>query len=387
MELVLEVLDASSGALAPSYSKTFRHAGGVIGRGEKCDWTLPDPKRHMSSRHAQVSYRNGQFCLTDLSSNGIRLRDSGIRLKKGQAQVIDDGQVFELGGFCVRARLVTARSTQDVLDAGSAPYESLIPDDAFLDGDPLRAFDKPSWSPDGMSHPLEFHVAAEHASVEREHLIVPELVLPGTPTVSRECVPPSPGPGFWSEFYAALGIEPDELDSSGHEAVAIRVAGLFKQCVEGVQQSLHTRDELKTELRLPGKEVMNSGLFSLSKDSSHALRVLLDSASQRASASKVVAQAYRDLQAHQVGLVAACRAAARSSLETFSPQRLIQNFEPQKPRFWPDTDGRRWRRFVHQHQRLSLDPQWNDVFLEGNFSQAYAQQIRLISALDISLPG
>lgn len=387
MELVLDVLDAPAGALASAYSKTFGQAGGFIGRGETCDWILPDANRHVSSQHAQVSFRSGRFCLTDLSSNGIRLRDSGTRLKKGQARVIEEGQVFELGGFCIRAHLVKTPSTQDMPHPVSSAYESLIPDDAFLDCDPLRAFEKTSWSPDDPSRMHASPKVAEQASVEREHLIVPELVLPVTPAASRECMPPPAGPGFWDEFYAALGMPLDQLDLAGREALAIRVAGLLKQCVEGIQQSLHTRDELKTELRLSHKALAHVNPLELGEESFMALHRLLDNASKRIPASKVVAQAYRDLQAHQVALVAACRTVARTSLEAFSPLRLVQSFESPDRRFWPVTDGTRWRSFVHHHQRWSLDPQWSDVFLDGDFSQAYAQQMRLISTLDISLQG
>src|ERR1700756_3276589 len=50
-----------------------------IGRGASCDWTLPDPSRQVSSRHAVVSYRDGRYFLADISSNGTRLAGSGAR--------------------------------------------------------------------------------------------------------------------------------------------------------------------------------------------------------------------------------------------------------------------------------------------------------------------
>jgi len=33
--------------------------GAVIGRSPTCDWSLPDPRNHISSRHCEVTYRDG----------------------------------------------------------------------------------------------------------------------------------------------------------------------------------------------------------------------------------------------------------------------------------------------------------------------------------------
>ncbi len=89
MELVFDVVGAQQFAPGLQSSKTFRQSGGVIGRAEGCDWVMPDRKRVLSGRHATVSYRDGAFFLTDTSSNGIQLKDSGASLSKGQPQRIE----------------------------------------------------------------------------------------------------------------------------------------------------------------------------------------------------------------------------------------------------------------------------------------------------------
>ena len=136
MELVFDVVSAQQFVPGLLTTKTFKQAGGIIGRAEECDWVIPDRKRVLSSRHAEVSYRNGSFFLTDTSSNGIQLKDSGASLRKGEAQRIEHGSVYCFGDFELRARLI-----QDpALFAGdigrSQPAGSIIPDDAFLDLDP-----------------------------------------------------------------------------------------------------------------------------------------------------------------------------------------------------------------------------------------------------------
>ena len=39
-----------------------------IGRDSHLDWTLPDPTRYISSKHAEIRYREGAYWLHDVSS-------------------------------------------------------------------------------------------------------------------------------------------------------------------------------------------------------------------------------------------------------------------------------------------------------------------------------
>eukprot|EP01132_Coremiostelium_polycephalum_P018678 gene18678-22250_t len=134
MQLVFEVCPAGPAESAPALRKVFDGVGGVIGRGGGCDWTLPDTSRQVSGRHAVISYRDGRYFLTDISSNGTRLAGRSERLHEGQQQPIDDGAVFQLGPLSIRARLVSPP-----LGQGQDGLHRLIPDDAFLELDPLRA--------------------------------------------------------------------------------------------------------------------------------------------------------------------------------------------------------------------------------------------------------
>ena len=82
MELVFDMVGAQQFVPGLLTTKTFKQAGGVIGRAEGCDWVIPDRKRVLSGRHAVISYRDGAFFLTDTSSNGIQLKDSGASPSK-----------------------------------------------------------------------------------------------------------------------------------------------------------------------------------------------------------------------------------------------------------------------------------------------------------------
>ncbi|MFL1552454.1 type VI secretion system-associated FHA domain protein TagH [Pseudomonas sp. D47] len=397
MELVFEMLNTKQFVPPELCQKTFKQAGGVIGRGNDCDWVISDRKRHLSSHHALVSYRNGAFFLTDTSSNGIQLSASGARLRKGEAVRIEHGSLYALGDFEIRARLIRDPAMFDGETGRPQASGSIIPDDAFLDLDPLNALDQQERvyseieeliSPSTVIQ--DARQRADYARIDMESLMVPELVEP--PVV------PEPAPvkvverqadGFWEQFSTALGVDLKDLDHDGKEALALNAARLLKQSISGLQQSLRTRSELKNELRLA--QTLTQGThknpLKFAVDAGEVLRILLQpSKPGQMPAEQAISRAFRDLQAHQVALLTASRAAVRGTLEHFSPQQLTLRFErDNKPLF--ATAGSRWRAFGRYHQALRQDDDWSERLLARDFAQAYEEQIRLISTLNADYQG
>ena len=226
--------------------------------------------------------------------------------------------------------------------------------------------------------------------MDRERLIVPQLIK--APVAEPAAPPPAverQTEGFWQHFGAALGVDLNELDHDAREALALKAARLLKQSVGGLQQSLRTRSELKNELRLAQTTVQSTqkNPLKVAIDASEALGILLAPGRPgQLSAEQSVARAFRDVQAHQVALLSASRAALRSTLEHFSPERLTLRFErDNKPLL--ATSGSRWRAFGRYHQALQQDDDWSERLLARDFAQAYEEQVRLISSLHNDYQG
>lgn len=398
MELVFEVLNSKQFVPAELCQKTFKQAGGVIGRGEDCDWIIPDRKRHLSNHHAVISYREGSFFLTDTSSNGIEDGTNGARLRKGEAVRIEHGSLYVLGDFEIRARLVRDPATFDIEVGRPQAAGSIIPDDAFLDLDPLNALDQQERvysefeeliSPAAVSD--DSMQRADYARIDMESLLVPELVeAPQKADVISETAPlAQQSDGFWEKFAAALGVDLSGHDQQARELLALNAAQLLKQSVAGLQQSLRTRSELKNELRLAQTTALGShkNPLKFASDASEALTVLLQANKPgQLTAEQAISRTFRDLQAHQVAMLMASRAAVRGALEHFSPQQLTLRFErDNKPLF--ATAGSRWRAYGRYHQTLRENDDWSERLLARDFAQAYEEQVRLISTLDSDHQG
>lgn len=389
MQLVLEVCEAARGELPAR--KTFDGIGGVIGRGKACDWIIPDTARLISSHHGLVSYRDGGYFLTDISSNGIGVSGSVERLCKGQARLINEGDVYQLGATQIRARLIGHQRHPGV-------QGQPIPDDAFLGLDPLQALEREQRggesSPeldaldtctDAVGHSMD------HRAVDHDHLVVPQWAEPvreiESPPPDR--IAPATTETFWAQFGEALGIQVDTLDIPGREALAIKAAGLLRQTIDGLQQGLRTRDELYTEMGLDGcTPVMRQNPLKDCGDPQTALASLLGGGDPRqCQAERAVVQAWQELQVHQLALVVACRTAVRSAFARFAPGHLLLCFEREgKPRRLL-TDGAHWRAYQRHYRRLSDEACPEEPLLRIDFSKAYTEQVRLISTLHAAYPG
>lgn len=331
MELIFELLDNGHVAAEQERHKTFKQAGGLIGRSEECEWMILDHESFTSGKHAQVTFRDDDFYLTDMSKNGTVIVGNGQTLRKNETCRIEHGAVFGLGKFEIRARLIDDPSGFVGVVEDAATPGTLIPDDAFLELDLLANFDQQAMRPSDFDAilPLRLAQQASEQGVDYGQADTQSLLVPGLVVVPPDPIPADPleserqSDSFWQRFGAALGVDLDDLDQDSREALAVSAAQLLKQSVSGLQQSLRTRSELKSELRLAQSTAHHTSLNPLkyAGDASEALGFLLQpqKPGQR-TAEQALAQGFRDIQAHQVAMLAASRAALRGALEYFSPQ-------------------------------------------------------------------
>lgn len=398
MELVFDIVSTQQFAQGLTTSKTFKQAGGIIGRSEDCDWVIPDRKRILSGHHAEVSYRDGAFYLTDTSSNGIQLKDSGASLSRGQPQRIEHGSIYCLGDFEIRARLIQDPARFEGEIGRPQPAGSIIPDDAFLDLDPLIALDQQERvyaEADDLTAVLRSHESPaqqrDHAQIDEESLLIPELVMPAqTPEPTPPPEPARLPAAFWEQFAEALGVPLDDLDDDAREALALQAARLLRQSVSGLQQALRTRSELKNELRLAVTTVQSAGNNPLKHglDSSEALTALLRGGRPgQLPAEQAISRGFRDLQAHQVALLAASRAAVKGVFEQLSPAQLTLRFEHEERKPLIATAGSRWRAYRRWHARLEHNDEWSERLFARGFATTYEEQVRLIDTLNTDFQG
>ncbi|MFX4223126.1 MAG: type VI secretion system-associated FHA domain protein TagH [Thalassobaculum sp.] len=130
MRLVLDVTSFQRTLMGSAGRHVFDEEGGVIGRGRRCDWVLPDPDRFVSATHAEISFDGDRFHITDLSTNGVFVNGASAALGKGGNWPISDGDRILLGDFEIVARI-----EQDAEVAQATPPFRLEPMAAMPDPD------------------------------------------------------------------------------------------------------------------------------------------------------------------------------------------------------------------------------------------------------------
>ena len=99
MSIVISIVKLPESAVDTKSTHTFAHQGGTIGRSSDNEWVLEDPERFISSQHSKISFENGQYYLTDLSTNGTFQNGSAEPIGKGNTIKLNDGDKFALGDY------------------------------------------------------------------------------------------------------------------------------------------------------------------------------------------------------------------------------------------------------------------------------------------------
>lgn len=74
-----------------------------IGRDRHLDWTLPDPSRMISGKHCEVHYRDGDYWLHDVSTNGTFLNGADQRMRG--AHRLRNGDRLVIGHYVIGVSL------------------------------------------------------------------------------------------------------------------------------------------------------------------------------------------------------------------------------------------------------------------------------------------
>ncbi len=154
MALNLSIVKSPAGVTLASSQKLFSEQGGTIGRGDGNDWVLSDPDRFLSSRHCSFGFENGQFYLTDTSTNGTFINGAPEPIGKGGKIPINDGDSIELGDYQFRIGLeadVAMPNDPFASPEPAAPAADVFSNagssaDIFSNNDPFSALE-PSPSP------------------------------------------------------------------------------------------------------------------------------------------------------------------------------------------------------------------------------------------------
>lgn len=131
-------------------TRLLTHGTVSIGRGERNDWVLPDPDRHLSKTHCVIALDHGRAVLTDLSVNGVYINGASQPTVRDSQVVLTDGDTIRLGDYTI-----TVEEVADPAPGGRGAAQGWANDP--LGDDPL---DDPAGSAAVGIDPLDDPLAA-----------------------------------------------------------------------------------------------------------------------------------------------------------------------------------------------------------------------------------
>ncbi|HEY8510079.1 MAG TPA: type VI secretion system-associated FHA domain protein TagH, partial [Steroidobacteraceae bacterium] len=126
MALRLRVVSEHRRSLGDRASIVFGVGGGTIGRSADNDWVLPDPQRYVSAHHARVSFRQSQYFIEDLSTNGVYVNDATRPIGRHCSHPLQNGDLLRIGDYHVVVA-IEADTPQLQAITGDIPIAAEVP--------------------------------------------------------------------------------------------------------------------------------------------------------------------------------------------------------------------------------------------------------------------
>ena len=380
--IAIRLLSRGGEVPASRVAAVFGEAGGDIGRGTDCTLVLPDPERRISRKHLQVACRDGRMTVRLISAN-LLVELNGVPMVPGVECPLEPGAHIRIGPFELQADAVALPAPS----RPAAPTRAAAPPAAPASDDSMALLRSLPAGPSVFGDVLRgAPAAAPPVSPPTPVAEVDLLVGDPTGTDKRRAAPAAaaaePGaPALIAALHAGLGIPAPAVPVRPDGAQVELVAALLRACVGGALGLLAARAIARRELGAGATQLQarENNLLKFAPDIDAALALLL--AAPRPGfvpPLDAVRDAFDDLRAHEVALLAGMRAALAEVLDRFDPAALEARLADKG--LWDSLlpahrRARLWERYAEQHGAIAreIEDHFDAIFARA-FAHAYEAQ-------------
>jgi type VI secretion system FHA domain protein len=410
MILTLSIRNPESAGQAQSEFKLARRDA-MIGRSKSCDWSLPDDKNFISTRHAQISFRDDAYYLKDISTNGTMLNGAPGRMT--EERKIENGDVVQIGQYQIVAALGTDTAETTLVEPAVASPAVADHENATVFGGSNAS----TWSKDasGALIASDTPAPANPPSPAPDRTPTPEAAAPAAPAAVGEDEQPSEaftrfisadeidwsrggfGAGASAPAKTGDAAAPEELvqafvDGAGlkREDIAVtsldlmtKAGELFRRLVSGMVVMVEARARSKSQMGAESTslQVEGNNPIKFARTPEQAIKQLLNPKARGfMEAEKAIEDGFVDLQSHQAATLAAIPGSLKMTLERFSPGSIKRRAENMGilSRIIPAArDAALWANYEREFAKVAAES--DEAFLEvfaKEFRKAYDKQLR-----------
>lgn len=400
-----------------------------IGRDQHLDWTLPDPTRHVSSKHCEIRFFDGAYWLYDVSTNGTFVNKSTRRVQSPYK--LANGDELSIGEYIIS---VSVKGNQKPAQEGvrepapspppapgnlwtgvGEPPPPMNPQDLmapvrrpsrsadFLNSiaeipNPQRAEPEPS-GPDpwaiGGGTPVErvFKPEPFIAPAEEERTGRPEPLERPRPDAQRRAAQhgrntagarkhgDTAAADFIRELAAGANIPEAALVSRDAGELAREIGALLRLTCANLMQLLIARAAAKTLARSGNRTLIKpagNNPLKFMPTPEEALKIMLGEKTQSyLDGERTIEESFADLKSHQLAVLSAMQQAVSQLLEELSPQAIESSAGGARKSLLGTNKARLWELFVERWNSKSSSHEHGmlDEFLDL-FAQSYDRETR-----------
>jgi FHA domain-containing protein len=372
--------------VATPLAARFGEAVGDIGRGVGCTLVLPDPDRQISRKQALITCLAGRHYIRPIGSN-LDMALNGVRLAPDVETALDVGAELRIGPYLMRIE----PAAEAEAPAPAPPLPRVAPQQA-----PRPAQTPPRAAPPPVARPPAAP-AAERAP-RQPAAAVPAAVQPSAarradargeaadedPQRTRKEVPKGEAAALREmvdSLYAGLGAGP-AVSAARSPQQARLVGELLRAAIGGTLELLAARMIAKRELgaRATVLQTRGNNPLKFSPDADTALGHLLGPPMRGFIGPRAaMREAFADLRAHQVAVLAGMRAALQAVLTRFDPVELEARLAPKA--MWDNLvpanrRAKLWEQYTERYAEILQEVEDDfDALFGRAFLQAYQAQL------------
>ena len=358
-----------------------------IGRDQHLDWTLPDPSRHISSKHCEIRFRDGGYWLHDVSTNGTFLNGAQFRLDA--PHLLRGGDRLSIGQYIIAVEIEGrgASAPASIPTAGvqavqAAPADIWGPEaDAAAPADrrdfmPARArksmpdfldfatdLAPAEFPPLGAAPPAE--MGAPPFGADEDWLSGPiappptaEPAQPVAPTPRRPPARPAPAPAapgpildaakpaaapalpgeaaagpsdILLRIARAAGVPERAIAGRDPNALADDIGAMLRLTAQNLAQMLSSRSETKALMRTSSRtmvQAFDNNPLKFTASPEEALAIMLGAPTRNyLDGRKTLEASFADLKAHQMQTFGAIQGSLEALFEDLAPERIAASVE------------------------------------------------------------
>jgi len=431
MPLILRIQSYCKEPPIDPVERRFDHLGGTIGRAPGNDLELPDPGKYISRNHGRIDFHEGSYTLVNLGSNPSFV--NGRPIGMGRPTPLAHGDQLVIGDYVLQVHLESEAADEATLLTAPVEEELLAQDTLAL----ARILDVGTGLDGGVpvahDDPLGLGVLAQETSLvdpvlqngvafrgsESDHLAPQYHPMPGT--ASSLAIPddydlladylpkrpPSSAPVPASVTIPPVRQAPAQLEATRQDdsevlrsllkglrlpdletrlspaELAELVGAMLREAVVGTMTVLKARTTTKRESRIEmtmiGSQANNPLKFFPDVDGALS-QMLTNAMAGYMPPTQSIANAFDDLRAHELAVMAGMRTALAGVLQRFDPAAIEERLQVptvMDKMLAANRKAKMWDRMVALYEDISreADDDFQRLFRD-KFSTAYEEQIK-----------